>query len=146
MLPLCMRPIPEILIYANAIPLLQIPAIIKPKSVWMMDIPLLTWHIQWNKNNFHGNDSWQWHHISIMAMKIPENLMIFFSNTCYLTTKKNQSSTSLFLCEWHLPHFNGLVQDRRNSIANALELHLSCPYPSTYPGLNIPWCPVAQGE
>ena len=27
--------------------------------------------------------------------------------------------------------FDGLVQERRNSIANALELHLSCTNPST---------------
>ena len=27
-------------------------------------------------------------------------------------------------------HFHGLVQERRNSIANALELHLSCINPS----------------
>ena len=30
-------------------------------------------------------------------------------------------------------HFNGLVQERRNSIANALELRLSCTKPSIYP-------------
>ena len=146
MLLLCMHPILEILIYANAIPLLQIPAIIKAKSVWMMDIRLLIWHIQWNKNNSHGNDSWQWHHMSIMALKIPENLMIFFSNTCYVTTMKNQSSTSLFICGWHLSHFDGLVQERRNSIANALELRLSCTNPSTYSGLHIPRCPMSQGK
>ena len=29
-------------------------------------------------------------------------------------------------------HFDGLVQERRNSIANALELRLSCTNPSTY--------------
>ena len=29
-------------------------------------------------------------------------------------------------------HFDGLVQERRNSIANALELHLSCTKPSLY--------------
>ena len=36
----------------------------------------------------------------------------------------------LFTLWWH--HFDGLVQVRRNSIANALELHLSCTTPSTY--------------
>ena len=29
------------------------------------------------------------------------------------------------------PHINGLVQERRNSIANALELRTSCTNPST---------------
>ena len=33
-----------------------------------------------------------------------------------------------FLC-----YFDGLVQERRNSIANALELRLSCATPSTFP-------------
>ena len=30
------------------------------------------------------------------------------------------------------PHFDGLVQERRDSIANALELRLSCTKPSIY--------------
>ena len=30
------------------------------------------------------------------------------------------------------PHIDGLVQERRNSIANALELHLSCTKPSIF--------------
>ena len=29
-------------------------------------------------------------------------------------------------------HYDGLVQERRNSIANALELHLSCTTPSIW--------------
>ena len=35
-----------------------------------------------------------------------------------------------------LPHIDGLVHERRNPIANALELRLSCINPSTY-ALNI---------
>ena len=31
---------------------------------------------------------------------------------------------------WH--HINGLVQERRNSMPNALELHFSCTYPLTW--------------
>ena len=31
-----------------------------------------------------------------------------------------------FLCYWDLEDIDGLVQERRNSIANALELRLSC--------------------
>ena len=33
-------------------------------------------------------------------------------------------------------HTNGLVQERRNSIANALELRLSCTKPSIQPDNN----------
>ena len=36
---------------------------------------------------------------------------------------------------WPLSHVDGLVQERRNSIANALELRLSCTNPSMYPSL-----------
>ena len=32
-----------------------------------------------------------------------------------------------------LQYFNGLVQERRNSIANAIELHLYCTNPSIFP-------------
>ena len=31
-----------------------------------------------------------------------------------------------------IPYFDGLVQERRNSIANALELRLSCTNPSMW--------------
>ena len=34
--------------------------------------------------------------------------------------------------EHFIYHFDGLVQERRNSIANALELRLSCTNPSYY--------------
>ena len=36
-------------------------------------------------------------------------------------------------------HIDGLVQERRNSIANALELRLSCTSPSTYPWALLHW-------
>ena len=39
------------------------------------------------------------------------------------------------VCNWL--HFNGLVQERRNSIANALELRLSCANPSIYGCISI---------
>ena len=38
------------------------------------------------------------------------------------------------LCYWQ--HINGLMQERRNSIANALELRLSCTNPSIYSPCN----------
>ena len=37
-------------------------------------------------------------------------------------------------------YIDGLVQERRNSIANALELHLSCTNPSIYIEMD-PWLP-----
>ena len=37
---------------------------------------------------------------------------------------------------YHRNHIDGLVQDRRNSIANALELRLSCSNPSIYIHVN----------
>ena len=38
-------------------------------------------------------------------------------------------------CSWHRsPHIDGLVQERRNSIALAMELRLSCTNPSIYSG------------
>ena len=46
-------------------------------------------------------------------------------------------------CAQHPAHIDGLVQERRNSIANALELHLSCTNPSIYRWLDstvvTPW-------
>ena len=40
----------------------------------------------------------------------------------------------------HSHHINGLVQERRNSIANTLELHLSCTNPSISWELMFWWC------
>ena len=37
------------------------------------------------------------------------------------------------ISKWHNHHIDGLVQERRNSIANALELHFSCTNPSISP-------------
>ena len=37
--------------------------------------------------------------------------------------------TITLLCQIHVAHVDGLVQERWNSIANALELHLSCTKP-----------------
>ena len=36
-------------------------------------------------------------------------------------------------------HIEGLVQERHNSIASALELHLSCIYPLIYININSVW-------
>ena len=45
---------------------------------------------------------------------------ISFQQKCFLNFKNNPP----------YPHIDGLVQERRNSIANALELRLSCNKPS----------------
>ena len=42
----------------------------------------------------------------------------------------NHCNNTTSLCQWC--HIDGLMQERRNSIANALELHLSCTNPSIY--------------
>ena len=44
---------------------------------------------------------------------------------------------SMFLAFFRCIYIDGLVQQRRNSIANALELRLSCTNPSIYYGLQI---------
>ena len=49
----------------------------------------------------------------------------------------------LFQKDWQ--HFDGSVQERRNSIANALELHLSCTNPSIYEPLP-PICTCRLGN
>ena len=48
------------------------------------------------------------------------------SNTHYIPNNIIQFDCALFCCGY----INGLVQERRNSIANALELRLSCTNPS----------------
>ena len=61
----------------------------------------------------------------------------------YYQTQQNTSNSTLvivrcgnnhkdYVSQWLGTYFNGLVQERCNSIANALELHLSCTNPSTY--------------
>ena len=46
----------------------------------------------------------------------------------------------------HKSYFYGLVQERRNSIANALELRLSCTNPSIYVIVQFPECSWSNGE
>ena len=41
-------------------------------------------------------------------------------------------ATFVNVTDWNLSHIDGLVQERRNSIANALELRRSCTNPSTW--------------
>ena len=40
--------------------------------------------------------------------------------------------TNFLCCMNKILHINGLMQEKRNSIANAVELHLYCPNPSIY--------------
>ena len=60
----------------------------------------------------------------------------------YIQTQQNTSNSTFvilrcgnnhtdYVSHWLGTYFNGLVQERRNSIANALELLLSCTNPST---------------
>ena len=48
------------------------------------------------------------------------------------TTKQNKTICIFFYTVSTVLHINELVQEKRNSIANALELHLSCTNPSTW--------------
>ena len=54
----------------------------------------------------------------------------------------NLISLFIYLFQYFLGYINGLVQKRRNSIANALELHLSC----TNPAISTAWCNTAVSE
>ena len=45
----------------------------------------------------------------------------------------------LIVINWRV-HIGGLMQGRHNSIADALELHLSCTNPSTWSKSLIKWC------
>ena len=61
------------------------------------------------------------------------NLWICLFNSLFRLTSKKTSKLILLChtehCDWS-PHIGGLVQERHNSIANALELCLSCANPS----------------
>ena len=52
-----------------------------------------------------------------VRIKVEKNLNVLFPNLLSLVL---------------IFHIDGLVQERRNSIANALELRLSCPNPSIW--------------
>ena len=51
---------------------------------------------------------------------------------------KNTSNTEIF--STHVAYIDGLMQERRNSIANALELRLSCTNPSPIDMVNLLQC------
>ena len=60
-----------------------------------------------------------------LAVYLPYNLSIYLSTfNCLYTLSVHE-------------HIDELVQERRNSIANALELRLSCTNPSTYTSFYI---------
>ena len=64
----------------------------------------------------------------------------------WLLNEEYQISMLFIQHRWHngtvyQEYIDGLVQGRRNSIANALELHLSCTKPSLYaPSAMVPLC------
>ena len=57
---------------------------------------------------------------------------IWVKNYCMDPSKFMKTKDNLFLSVMSVLHINGLVQERCNSIANALELHLSCAHPSIW--------------
>ena len=71
-----------------------------------------------------------------MSTSTPDGLSMdkYIHNNTYLTNFNVYNiplyDTSHYQFSKVSPHISGLVQERRNSIANALELRLSCTYPS----------------
>ena len=70
-------------------------------------------HVEWNHNN---------------ERNFEENMSNFAFST--VSTVGSESSGSRTFTG---PQIDGFAQERRNSIANALELRLSCPNPSRWP-------------
>ena len=64
---------------------------------------------------------------------VDDNVVLSFTN-CGITDKKNREKLYDKWTERINEHIDGFVQLRRNSIANALELRLSCTNPSNYVG------------
>ena len=66
------------------------------------------------------------------SIGISDDLKLPSGNTKELNTQVNTISrnSSVLLGNKPLPYIDELVQERRNSIANALELRLSCTNPS----------------
>ena len=75
---------------------------------------------------------------------LPLSGWIFFRKLqkyiCILIISQNWNTIGSWNpCQWKTrTHFDGLVQERCNSIANALELHLSCTYPLIYQAQSRP--------
>ena len=56
---------------------------------------------------------------------------LFFHQSWIDDQQASQSGSMVYPLD-HRPEFNGLMQERHNSIANALELHFSCTNPSIW--------------
>ena len=54
--------------------------------------------------------------------------------TSYLNVCKIEIAPNNKIIYWVLVHLDGLMQEKRNSIVNAMELRLSCSKPSSYLG------------
>ena len=78
--------------------------------------------------------AWKIKHISV-SLQFHQNV-IFIASYCYVTWFHFRNIDA----GYKVLYFDGLVQERHNSIANALKLHLSCTNPSI-------WCFIwAQAE
>ena len=109
---------------------------------------LTTWLINWSTDwLIPGWHLPGWIDLLIGPNKAPQSrgtqLSLKFHLRLFLRdplTKVIIGSTSHYLNQWWPSslHIDGLVQERRNSSALAMELHLSCTNPSIYvtPGLN----------
>ena len=61
------------------------------------------------------------------------NMFYVFAFTEVYCSGSDRQSLSIYLVAYHRNiYFDGLVQERRNSIANTLEFRLSCTNPSIY--------------
>ena len=65
-----------------------------------------------------------WASYGVSIVRIWEKNWCYNGTALYFVLKSDESESS------HDLHVNGLVQERRNSIADALELRLSCTSPS----------------
>ena len=126
--------------------------------------------LSWQRNhgyNFHFVRNW-----NQIVQPTTSNVKSFCCAVyiCFLTESTVYFVVHVCGCRWHVAsgklgsssndnwhhlkvrgriselHIDGLVQERRNSIANALELRLSCTNPSTYKIQTIPLDPKSWGR
>ena len=88
----------------------------------------------------------RWNYLSIPKLQqcnLPLSSLKYIVIATHVGIRNTQSFNGWLLQVFHLlwSYFNGLVQERRNSIANALELCLSCTNPLIYQSVMPPcWC------
>ena len=80
------------------------------------------WLAVWNSFWYSSNIAWY-----VCSISIPYHYLFDTVDNCLAT---------VFHSAWR--HIDGLVQERHNSIANALELRLSCTNPSISLGCSVP--------